>query len=51
MLDAVDLLTSTLPEIHVTEPVKSQPFSCNNLQHKWGIGLHLSLYMRLVKFQ
>lgn len=50
MYDAVNLLTATLPELHTTQPVVTEPLSCDQIK-KWEQGLRVAAYMKVVSIQ
>lgn len=47
MYDAVNLLTATLPELHTTQAVITEPFNCEEIK-KWEQGLRVASYMKVV---
>lgn len=47
MHDAVNLFMMSLSELHVTQPIITQPLYCNDTE-KWSDGYRLVIYMKVV---
>lgn len=47
MYDGVNLLTATIPELHVTEKITTEPLGCDQIK-KWEQGLRVAAFMKVV---